>query len=265
MQQFNNIFEYLPTQRIAVCKSHQQGIIKSQLQTHLDTKHKELVARTRRDIVSAVYQEASLQQWAMDKEEVVYTSPVSMPLPHLPVYHNGLQCHACPYINRSIKRMQAHCQQEHGWQQRRRQATASRSAKTYAMWVANVLCQKFHTTGTLGRLFKVSETAEAQDAPTHPDADVSQAIQTSLTQASTQLEELEKKKNNTIKPDTDRYDFAKWLNRAGWARHLKGIKRDWLLEMARKPMHKERALFEVCWAVRMTIPGRYPRALNPPL
>jgi hypothetical protein len=45
MQQFNNIFEYLLTQRIAVCKSHQQGIIKSQLQTYLDTKHKELVTR----------------------------------------------------------------------------------------------------------------------------------------------------------------------------------------------------------------------------
>jgi hypothetical protein len=34
---------------------------------------------------------------------------------------------------------------------------------------------------------------------------------------------------------------------------LKGLKRDWLLKMARKPPHKERALFEVCWAVRMII------------
>jgi hypothetical protein len=83
MQQFHNIFEYLPTQRIAVCKSHQQGIIKSQLQTHLDNKHQELVARTRRDIVGAVHQEASLQQWAMTEEEVVFPNPISMPLPHL--------------------------------------------------------------------------------------------------------------------------------------------------------------------------------------
>jgi superfamily II DNA helicase RecQ len=74
-----------------------------------------------------------------------------------------------------------------------------------------------------------------------------------LTQASSQLEESEKRKNNTIKPDTDRYEFAEWLNRAGWARHLKGLKRAWLLKMARKPTHKERALFEVCWAVRMII------------
>jgi hypothetical protein len=37
----------------------------------------------------------------------------------------------------------------------------------------------------------------------------------SLTQASTQLEELEKRKNNTIKLDTDQYKFAEWLNQAG--------------------------------------------------
>jgi type II secretory pathway component PulM len=69
------------------------------------------------------------------------------------------------------------------------------------MWTANIPCQKFHTTSRLGRLFKVSEIAKAQDAQPSPDADVSQTIQTSLTQASTQLEELEKRKNNTIKLD----------------------------------------------------------------
>jgi hypothetical protein len=74
-----------------------------------------------------------------------------------------------------------------------------------------------------------------------------------LTQASTWLEELEKRKNNTIKLDTDWYEFAEWLNRVGWARHLKGLKRDWLLQMAKKPIYKEQALFEVCWAVRMVI------------
>jgi hypothetical protein len=131
-----------------------------------------------------------LQQWAMTEEEVVYPSPVSAPLPHLPVYHNGLQCQACPYINRSIKRIREHCRKEHDW-----------SVDTHVMWTANIPCQKFHTTSRLGRLFKVSEIAKAQDAQPSPDADVSQTIQTSLTQASTQLEELEKRKDNTIKPD----------------------------------------------------------------
>jgi hypothetical protein len=69
----------------------------------------------------------------------------------------------------------------------------------------------------------------------------------------TRLEDAEKEKRAAIEADTDRYDFNEWLNRAGWARHLQGLKRDWLLAMVVKPTHKERALFDVCWAVRVVI------------
>jgi hypothetical protein len=43
MEQFNNIFKYVLVNRIAICKSYQQGVVKSQLKAHLDKKHKELV------------------------------------------------------------------------------------------------------------------------------------------------------------------------------------------------------------------------------
>jgi superfamily II DNA helicase RecQ len=250
MDPFYTIFEYLPAHRIAICKHHQQGIIKSQLRTHLDTRHQEFVPRTRQNIVRAVQQEASLRSWAVTQDDVIQPSPASTPLPHLPVYRDGLQCMECGRIYRHIKKMQAHCREEHGWKGKGR--TTGQPANTHVMWTTNVLCQKFHNTNKLGRLFQVS-AAEAQHAQPRPNADVGQAIQMSLTQASTRLEELEKRKNNTIKPDTDRYEFAEWLNRAGWARHLKGLKRDWLLQMAKKPTYKEQALFEVCWAVRMVI------------
>jgi hypothetical protein len=83
------------------------------------------------------------------------------------------------------------------------------------MWTTKVSCQKFHNTNKLGQLFKVSATADAQPACTQPDADVGQAIQASFTQASQQLDALEKEKNNVIKPDSDRYEWAEWLKRAG--------------------------------------------------
>jgi hypothetical protein len=107
------------------------------------------------------------------------------------------------------------------------------------MWTTGIVCQKFHSTSSLGRLFEVSASAsvEAQHVPAHPDADVRQAIGLSLTQAATQSENLEKEKNAAIQADTDRYDFNEWLNRAGWARHLKGLQRDWLLRMAQKPTY----------------------------
>ncbi|KAL6162840.1 hypothetical protein ACJQWK_10444 [Exserohilum turcicum] len=90
------------------------------------------------------------------------------------------------------------------------------------MWTT-VSCQKFHNTGTLGRLFQVSGDAPVEVAGEEGDA------------------------------DDNRYDFKRWLNRIGWARHLKPLKREWLLHMAKKPAHNERALSDVRWAVEMVI------------
>jgi aconitase A len=75
-----------------------------------------------------------------------------------------------------------------------------------------VACQKYHSTSKLGRLFKVSATAEAQPVSVQPDADVSQAIQASFTQARQQVDALEKEKNNIIRSDSDQFKFAEWLS-----------------------------------------------------
>jgi hypothetical protein len=49
-------------------------------------------------------------------------------------------------------------------------------------------------------------TAGTQSASIQPDADIGRAIQASFTQASRQVDALEKEKNNIIKPDSDRYE-----------------------------------------------------------
>jgi hypothetical protein len=120
------------------------------------------------------------------------------------------------------------------------------------MW-RMVSCQKLQGRSKFGRLFQVSAEGAAPHPGNDADTDVSQAIGLSLSQAATQLEELEKKNSTTIQADTDWYDFSEWLDKTGWAQHLKGLKRDWLLEMARKPTPKERGLFNVCWAARMVL------------
>jgi hypothetical protein len=242
MDQFHSIFEYVRAHRIAICRSHQQGIIKAQLEAHLNKHHQEYVWRTRQHIVEAVQKEASLQEWASTPEEIVYPSPAAPPLPHLPVYADGLQCKECtdrPYINRSVKRIRDHCREAHDWDGKE------------SMWRV-VCCQKLHGRNKLGRLFEVNAPASVRNTHSNADGDVSQALRASLTQAAAQLEELHRK-STTIEADTDRHDFNEWLNRAGWARHLRGLKRSWLLSTARRPTTKERALFEVCWAARMVI------------
>jgi hypothetical protein len=78
-----------------------------------------------------------------------------------------------------------------------------------------VLCQKLQGRSKFGRLFQVSAEGAALHPGNDADTDVSQAIGLSLSQAATQLEELEKKNSTTIQADTDRYDFSKWLDKTG--------------------------------------------------
>jgi hypothetical protein len=75
-----------------------------------------------------------------------------------------------------------------------------------------VSCQKLHKSNKLSRLFQVSAEGVAPHLGNSADMDVSHAIGLSLSQAATQLEELEKKNNATIQANTDRYDFSEWLN-----------------------------------------------------
>lgn len=244
MDPFNQIFEYLPVHRIAVCKTHKQGIIKSQLGTHLNTKHQEYTAHMRRKIIVAVEQASSLQPWASQPDDVVYPSRDSAPLPHLPVYKDGLQCERCDQIVRQKRSIQRHCRTEHGW--------GTRGSGIQPMWTV-VACQKLHGAGPLGQLFQVNAEQAAPSVTFDPDSAISQAIDASFTQATAQLDELDAKNNDAIEADTNRYEYSQWLARAGWARHLKGLSREWLLTMAKKPAYSERALFEICLAVRMVI------------
>ena len=115
MDLFREIFVYLPTHCIVICKSHKQGVLKSQLRTHLDTKHQELAPHTRRSIVQATSQEPWLRNWADSTDEVMFPRPDAAPLPHLPVYTDGLKCWECGYINRSEKRIQEHGSKQHNW------------------------------------------------------------------------------------------------------------------------------------------------------
>ncbi|KAH5737485.1 hypothetical protein HBI18_067960 [Parastagonospora nodorum] len=250
MEQFNSIFEYLPPHCIAICKSHAQGIVQSQLAAHLNTKHPELVPNTRIAIIRAVQDEASLRQWAFDEGDVIYPSPATRPLPHLPVYTDGLQCRECGRMYRHLKRMEAHCREDHAWKGRPR---GGRGPGAAVMWAVGVKCQKYHNTGHLGRLFEVDATVEAGPAAGSPEADIRLAVRAALSQAVTDARARQRAQNAAIEADTDRYEFQAWLNRAGWARHLQGLQRDWLLEMIQKPTPKERALSIVCWAAKMVL------------
>ncbi|EUC26743.1 hypothetical protein COCCADRAFT_78417, partial [Bipolaris zeicola 26-R-13] len=251
MDSFQENFEYLRVNRIAICKSHQQGIIRSQLQAHLDTKHLDLAPKTRRSIIEAAHTEEALRDWADDICRIVYPRPDAAPLPHLPVYVDGLQCTQCGFIYRNVKRMQQHCRSAHDWQSSR-QRRAGRPGASHSMWTSNVLCQKLHNASTLGRLFPVQGAV-----PIEPDDgdDEEARLRQAFAAAATQIDQVVERKNpnNVIEDDSSQWGYQVWLNRAGWARHLGGLSREWLLDMAQTPRYHERALQDVCWAAEMVI------------
>ena len=134
-------------------------------------RHQEYVWGTRLKIIQAAAEETLLQEWVNDADQIVYPSLEAAPLPHLPVYHDGLQCLACPYINRSIKRIRDYCREEHDWEDHR-QPSEGRQLGTQPAW-RMVSCQKLHKGNKLSRLFQVSVDAAVPRTGDSVDMDVS--------------------------------------------------------------------------------------------
>jgi hypothetical protein len=78
-------------------------------------------------------------------------------------------------------------------------------------------------------------------------------VQLSLSQATERRNAAEQERMSQIQANQDRFAFNAWLDRAGWAKHLKGLNREWLLTLTQPPARREKALDRVCWAVRIVI------------
>ena len=89
MDQFNTIFEHFNQYCIVVCKECYQGIVKSQIRTHLDSRHAYLSVKTRKDIVAAT---SGIRWWAGSEEEVVFPQAGSKPVHHLAMLDDGFKC-----------------------------------------------------------------------------------------------------------------------------------------------------------------------------
>ncbi|USP79366.1 hypothetical protein yc1106_06640 [Curvularia clavata] len=202
-------------------------------------------------MVQATSQEPWLRNWAESADQVMFPRPDAAPLPHMPVYTDGLKCWECGYICRHVKKMQEHGRNHHNWTGSNTRRVG-RPAAIQQRWTDSVICQKFQNTGTLGRLFEVQSAAPAEPADSDDgETQLRRAFTTAITQIDQVIES--KKASNVVEEDGSRWGFEDWLERAGWVRHLKGLDRLWLLDMALTPSYHERALQDVCWAAEMVI------------
>ena len=243
-----------------MCKLHRQGVVRSQLRTHLRSSHPEIPTAARNSILEAA---STFQDWADMEEEVFIPTEKIQPIPHLPIFRDCNKCVSlqaddtpCPSIQRKLKHIQEHCRHKHGWVNTRVRGRAPKGYKdnTSKMWVEGVWSQKFQPTGRLGRLFEVSDMAEADtEVVVDEEEKTKRAMNQLFAETTSALETVDKETFAKIHPDDDRHVFHRWLNRAGWARHLRGLDRRWLLTLGHKPKKREKALAQVCWAVEMVI------------
>ena len=252
VSQFNTIFEYIEDLRIAVCKEHGQGIVQSQMQYHLVNHHSTIPSRTRHQIMLAA---AAFPAWVRSEDEVPFPKQARAAIPHVHVYTDGFECtqtHSdgsrCTVIHRSMQGIQRHCRQEHQWSNPRKRGRSTQSGSIgCTAWKEGTWCQKVQPGGVLGRLFKVQQPDRVDEPLADGEEDAIQdAIRSSLGMATATVQAQ-------IQSDDDRFEFQAWLNRAGWAQHLKRFDRGWLHSLCESPSPQEEALSRIEAAVLMVI------------
>jgi superfamily II DNA helicase RecQ len=259
MEQLKTMFEYLPEQRIGICRAHHHGVLLSQLPSHLQRSHQELTVATRQAIVVAA---AEHRQWATSADAVIFPPPEAQPVAHLPVYKDGRKCSVemagrgcCGHIVRTLRDMQEHCRREHAWTNPRKRGRPCQGEEVSSQpWREGVWCQRFQQGRELARLFEVSPPAEvgAQYAA-GDEGHMQRALEASFADGTTALQKAQQDAHAQVGADSNRYIWHEWLRRARWARHLANFNRSWLLRQARQPGEDERTLRRVCWALERVI------------
>jgi hypothetical protein len=251
-------FRHFPEYKILVCVDCRTAVIPGQWETHIARKHPEMPKSTRK---ATARRNDSIGMLAATADAVVYPDRTSDRVAGLDVETDGFRCTArlaenedeeCGKIYRRLKHIQAHCRAEHGWTNRRRPGgqTAEQLRELQQAnnkpWRSGITFQQFFKTGGFQRLFEVKAGRQSN---TNGNS-LARAIKRQREEV---VEEARKEKEQEkIDGDGSRLLTNKWIRKAGWARHLAGIEREWLLKMTALPDKKkedDQELVRACGAV----------------
>ena len=257
MEQFNRVFDFVPQCGVIVCKQCRQCPEPGGIRTHLDQHHAYITTITRRNIVEVAHQ---IEGIARTKEDIQLPSRAGDPLPHLTIYNDGLACKACPAVFRSQYRIKAHCRERHGWENNRKRGRVSAEARAVFTatqpWTEGVQCQRFSSGGSMQQWFAVNQRRQKDRTPTSSHASVplenmQQIVERAFAGADAAISTLQGQESTPIQADRNPFVPNAWLKRVGWAKHLAGFDREWLIGLRDTPARGERRLQRVCEAVEV--------------
>lgn len=243
MEHFQAVFEHWPQYRVIFCKSCRFCPVPSQIARHLKEHHSYVAPPIQRQIVEV---SRSIAHVAQQPSEVQYPHGAIEPIAELPVLSNLFQCvapqasgDACGYICQSVKHMQKHGKQQHGWEniQKRGGNThggvdARQQQTPNRIWVDGCQGQQFFRFDKWKHIFPVV-SASRQDV--HVDEIVLKA-ERQLAAQKQAIEEFQKHK--AIGSEENRYVANGWLDRAGWQRHLAAYSKEELGKFVAIPSNK---------------------------
>ena len=261
MEHLQCILEHYPQYRIMLCKQCRNGIVRSQLSSHLRNHHRGLTHPVKQSVLLAA---STIGDWADKDDAVIFPIAIIPPVPHLSIIPDGLKCMvsnaagvSCNFLCRGVQHMQNYCRDRHGWINPVKKGRVQKRSNINhpALWVEGVRCQKFSTHGLLARLFEIHrpglDAQQQEDFISQDFQDKRRLLISSVAKAKQDREETAR--HAIVEPDTNRFIPTAWLTRAGWARHLAGLDRDWLASLMSPPALHEKALAKVCFGVEKVV------------
>lgn len=113
MKQIQFIFEHYSQYRIMICKQCRNGIVRSQLFSHLRNHHRGISKIVKRNMISAA---TSMSDWAENDARIKFPTGIIELIPHLSLWQDDLKCilskkdnELCNFICRGIKNIHTHC------------------------------------------------------------------------------------------------------------------------------------------------------------
>ena len=244
-------FVYLPNYRVVVCSDPlcRYAVLPTYTHSHLRDRHQVSVGK-RRDIVNQIM---AIPDIIVNKEhlESIFRvpQPDEPPVPHLPVYLDGLGCPfpACQYVCRSKRGIEEHCSIRHNWVNPNKRGGSLRQRRAHIYpWRTGVHCQRFFTHGKRQEYFEVAPgpvqtTISPQDNPPSSMADKVKQEFDRITQQQQEIASQE-----AVAQPEQMSDTNPWLERVEWARHLAGFPFEEMIQWAELPQEEEITLQRIC-------------------
>ncbi|PON20110.1 hypothetical protein TGAM01_v211033 [Trichoderma gamsii] len=246
-------FVYLPEYPFVICSVCKFACVANEVAAHLQQQHiPATAAEVRRisDVVKAIpgiiKTQEELRQWSVPP-------PTTPPIPIIPPPEpDGLGCNECPYVARTPKTIRAHYRNKHEWVNDRgpgRWAKKLGAEKERAVpWRTGVQCQRFFPSRVASSWFEVGRGLPPSVKPDQDTDGVDKEAEFLNRIHREDEEAFVKESKAAIKTVDDKWEADRWLNRVGWAAHLKDVDRDDLAKAVR-PIEEHEVELQKMWAV----------------